>query len=54
MLQDRKIHCLQARPCIFQPKKLQAGETKGLTVSLLPEDGVYSENVLMFCIASLK
>ena len=30
VLQDRKIYCLQARPCIFQPEILQAVAVKGL------------------------
>ena len=29
-LQDRKIYCLQVRPCIFRPGIVQAGVVKGL------------------------
>ena len=30
LLQERKIYCLQACPCIFQTGNLQAGAVKGL------------------------
>ena len=30
MLQDRKIHCLQARPCTFQPENVTGWAVKRL------------------------
>ena len=30
VLQDRKIHCLQARPCIFQPGNLTSRGSEGV------------------------
>ena len=35
VLQDRKIHCLQVCPCIFQPRNFTGWGSEGVNVALV-------------------